>query len=116
MTQDKSGVHDAIDIVPGMDVLVPIATAESAPEIIDMAFTLMKPDEGQVTVLGNPPTGTEDAASNYAQIVKVVQQYRSDGYPIRLRTKVAGGYTRSILDAVREWGIDRAAFADVSSR
>ena len=106
MTQDKSGVLDAVDVILGMHVLVPIATADSAHDILDMAFTLMKPEEGQVTVLGSPPTGTEDAASNYAQIAKVVQQYRSDGYPIRLRTKVAGGMTRSILDAVREWGID----------
>ena len=106
MGKEKSSFHDASDIIHGLHVLVPIATADSAQDIIDMAFTLMKPNEGNVTVLGNPPTGTEDAASNYAQIVKVVQQYSNNGYPIRLRTKVAGGFTRSILDAVREWGID----------
>ncbi len=106
MTQETRAIYDAVDIIPGRHVLVPIATADSAQEIIDLAFTLMKPGEGHVTVLGNPPIETEDAASNYAEIAAVVQKYINEGRPIRLRTKITGTVTRSILEAVREWAID----------
>jgi uncharacterized hydrophobic protein (TIGR00271 family) len=106
MAQEKRTTHEAVDIVPGRHILVPIATADSAQDIIDMAFTLMKPGEGHVTVLGSPPTGNEDAASNYAEIAAVVQKYINEGRPIRLRTKITATVTRSILEAVREWAID----------
>lgn len=54
MTQEAKAMQDAVNIVPGRHVLVRITTADSAQDIIDMAFTLMKPGEGHVTVLGNP--------------------------------------------------------------
>ena len=106
MPQESKATNDALSTIPGRQVLVPIATADSAREIIDLAFTLLKADEGQIIVLGKPPAGSEDAASNYAEIADVVQQYINEGYKIRLRTKITGTVSRSVLEAVREWAID----------
>jgi nucleotide-binding universal stress UspA family protein len=98
--------QDLLDIVLGRHFLVPVAMAESAQIIIDLALTLMEPREGYITVLGKPPTGTEDAASNYKRIAGIVQAYQNEGYPIRLRTKITGTFSRSILEAIREWAVD----------
>ena len=106
MNPETKAMPDSAEIISGTQVLVPIDSADSARDIIDIALTMVKPEHGQVIVLGSPPTGSEDAASNFTEISGAVQEYTDAGFPIRLRTKISDTATRSILEAVREWAVD----------
>ena len=83
-------------------VLVPVSNPATAPHLLELATTLVHPEEGRVIALIVSLGDAEAEAKSIETLEPICQQLQEDDHPVELMTEIATSISRGILDAARE--------------
>lgn len=88
-------------------VLVPMARPDTARHMLELATSLVDPQEGRVIALIVSISGeNERTAEEIAQSTPIVDEFRAKGHKVDLLAQPANSITRGILDGTREYGAE----------
>ena len=99
MTQELPPMRD-------QTILVPTSRPDTAQLMIELALSMVDPDEGKVIALVVSLNDSEQASEILDTIQPVIDAFQNDGHPVELRTDIAVKVSRGILDFARENGVD----------
>jgi uncharacterized hydrophobic protein (TIGR00271 family) len=83
-------------------ILVPIANPATASALLELACRLVNPEHGRVIGLFVSRGEAETESGQVAAFSPMVDELRSQGFPVTLITRIAANVTRGILDVARE--------------
>lgn len=88
-------------------VLVPVARPDTALAMLELATTLIHPENGRIIALTVASTEGSEATSEMVESLEpIIQQLTTVGHPIEMVTQIASSVTRGILEGVREHNAD----------
>ncbi|NLE51912.1 MAG: DUF389 domain-containing protein [Chloroflexi bacterium] len=86
-------------------VLVPVSNPNTAPGLLNLAWSLADPEEGRVIALYVTLGDTEDDDDAIEEMTAIVEQERAEGAEVELMTRTAPTVARGILDVARDEGV-----------
>lgn len=84
-------------------VIVPLANPKTARELLNLAASLVHPEDGKIIALTISLGETETEAQSIHQLEPIVEECQEHGDPVELISVTATGVARGILDTVREY-------------
>jgi uncharacterized hydrophobic protein (TIGR00271 family) len=89
-------------------VVVPVASPETAPHMLELATSLVERHEGRVLALtvASSDDDSEEISRNLDDLEEIVQPFIDDGFQVEVVTQIASSITRGILDGARENGAE----------
>ena len=86
-------------------IVVPIARPATAQHMLDLAVSLIDPEEGTIYAV-TVSVGNEKINETLEALQPIVDGFRERGFNVEMVTEIANSITRGILDATREYGAD----------
>jgi uncharacterized hydrophobic protein (TIGR00271 family) len=86
--------------------LVPIANPETAPALLQLAGTLVHPEEGRIVALIVTLGDVESQDEAITELEEIVEEFKAGGCTCELFTEVSTSIARGILDTAGEIGAD----------
>ncbi|MGB1285589.1 MAG: DUF389 domain-containing protein [Aggregatilineales bacterium] len=87
------------------NIVVPIARPASALHLLELAVSLIDPEEGKVYAV-TVSTGDEKINDTLEALQPIIDDFIERGHNVEMVTEIAASITRGILDATREYGAD----------
>ena len=89
-------------------VVVPVASPETAPQMLELATSLVERNAGRVLALtvASSDDDSEEISRNLDDLEEIVQPFIDDGFQVEVVTQIASSITRGILDGAREHGAE----------
>lgn len=84
-----------------------MARPDTARHMLELATSLVDPDEGRVIALIVSMSGdNERTAEAIAQCTPIIEEFKAEGHNVELLAQPANSVTRGILDGTREYGAE----------
>jgi len=87
-------------------IIVPVANPATATSMLDLAVSLIDPEEGRLIALIVNTGKHEETSERLAVLQPICDDYIERGHQVELVTQIAGSVTRGILDSTREFGAE----------
>ena len=88
-------------------VVVPVARPDTAPHMLQLAISLIDPDDDNCKVYALTVSIEEEETSERLEyLTPIVNAFNSQGHHVELVTQIASSITRGILDGAREHGAE----------
>lgn len=87
-------------------VLVPIAMPDTAVHMLELATSLVDPENGRVIAVTVSTGPNEEGSKARKALQPIIDGYVERGHRVELITQIASSVTRGILDAARDYEVD----------